>query len=37
MAHIQPTGQVLGATVTGIKLSEPVSDADYSKAPVPAA
>ncbi|HEV7393690.1 MAG TPA: TauD/TfdA family dioxygenase, partial [Burkholderiales bacterium] len=30
MAAIRPTGQTLGATVTGIDLSHPVSDADFA-------
>jgi taurine dioxygenase len=30
MATIQPTGQTLGATVTGVDLSKPVSDSDFA-------
>src|SRR5829696_4865178 len=30
MAAINPTGQTLGATVTGIDLSKPLSDADFA-------
>jgi taurine dioxygenase len=30
MASIQPTGQTLGATVTGVDLSQPVSDKDFA-------
>jgi taurine dioxygenase len=30
MAAIQPTGQTLGATVTGVDLAQPLSDADFA-------
>jgi taurine dioxygenase len=30
MTAIEPTGQVLGATVSGIDLSKPVSDRDFA-------
>ncbi len=30
MTAIEPTGQVLGATVRGIDLSKPLSDSDFA-------
>ncbi|HEV7803237.1 MAG TPA: TauD/TfdA family dioxygenase, partial [Burkholderiales bacterium] len=30
MAAIRPTGQTLGATVTGVDLAQPLSDADFA-------
>ena len=30
MTAIEPTGQILGATVKGVELSKPLSDADFA-------
>jgi hypothetical protein len=30
MATIEPTGQILGATVRGVNLAEPLGDVDFA-------